>query len=133
MALPYHPQPGEVLICAFDDTAVGVEMIKRRPVVVVSRRDASGNRLATVVPLSTTAPPIIQAWHHPMPHLRIKGWPEIPTTWAKCDMLATVSFERLNKPYFKNRSSGRSFVSLSLDRADLDAVRAGIKSWLGLS
>jgi mRNA interferase MazF len=131
MSLPYHPHPGDVLICDFDATAIGAEMIKRRPVVVVSRRDASGTRLATVVPLSTTAPQLAKAWHHAMPQLRIKGWPDTPTTWAKCDMLATVSFERLNKPYVKTRS-GRSYISLALDKSDLDAVRAGVRSWLGL-
>ena len=131
MSLPYHPHPGEVLICDYEDVAVGAEMVKRRPVVVVSRRDASGGRLATVVPLSTTAPMPRQAWHHPMPHLRIKGWPETPTTWAKCDMLATVSFVRLNKPYVKTRS-GRNFIAIALAPADLAAVRAGIRAWMNL-
>lgn len=131
MPLPYHPRPGEVLICDYDDSAVGAEMVKRRPVVVVSRRDASGGRLATVVPLSTTPPASARAWHHAMPHLRISGWPDTATTWAKCDMLATVSFVRLNKPYVKTKS-GRHYITLIPDPIDLEAVRAGVRSWLGL-
>ena len=131
MPLPYHPHPGEVLICDFDDAALGAEMVKRRPVVVVSRRDASGGRLATVVPLSTTVPEPAHAWHHAMPHLRIRGWPDTPMTWAKCDMLATVSFVRLNKPYVKTRA-GRNYVTLVLDPADLVAIRAGVRAWLNL-
>lgn len=71
------------------------------------------------------------AWHHSLPHLRIKGWPDQPVTWAKCDMLATVSFLRLNKPYSRTRH-GRSYISLSLDPADLTAIRDGVKSWLSL-
>ena len=131
MTLPYHPHPGEVLICDFDDVGVGAEMVKRRPVVVVSMRDASGGRLVTVVPLSTTAPAPEQAWHYSMPHLRIRGWPDTPTSWAKCDMLATVSFVRLNKPYAKTRS-GRSYITLALDPIDLAAIRAGIRAWMNL-
>lgn len=131
MPLPYHPHPGEVLICDYDQIAVGAEMVKRRPVVVVSRREASGGRLATVIPLSTTEPDPVRNWHHPMPHLRIKGWPDGATTWAKCDMLATVSFDRLNKPYVKTRS-GRNYTTVMLDAQDLTAVRACVRSWLSL-
>ena len=105
MTLPYHPHPGEVLICDFDDSAPGAEMVKRRPAVVVSRRDSHGRLLATVVPLSTTAPIVAMAWHHCLPHLRIVGWPSSGVTWAKCDMLATVSFNRLCKPYVSMRSA----------------------------
>lgn len=131
MPLPYHPHPGEVLICDFDDAAIGAEIIKRRPVVVISRRDASGGRLATVIPLSTTAPSTTQPWHHPMPHLRIKGWPDTPTTWAKCDLICTVSFLRLNKPYIKTRS-GRSYITAALDPIDLAQIRTGVRAWLHL-
>ena len=66
-----------------------------------------------------------------MPHLRIKGWPEASTTWAKCDMLATVSFARLNKPYLKTRA-GRSYITLALDQMDLAAIRVGIRAWMNL-
>ena len=41
--------------------------------------------------------------------------------WAKCDMLATVSFDRLDKPYVKTRSS-RNYVTHRLDDPDLVAV-----------
>lgn len=131
MPLPYFPRPGEVLICAFDDAAIGAEMVKRRPAVVVSRHNASGSRLATVVPLSTTAPNPTLPWHHPLPHLRITGWPSDAVSWAKCDMLATVSLDRLNKPYIKTRQ-GRSYTSHVLSDVDMQAIRQAIRAHLAL-
>jgi mRNA interferase MazF len=129
MALPYFPHPGEVLICDFDDVAAGAEMVKRRPVIVVSRRESHGRFLATVVPLSTTRPDPVQLWHHELPHLKITGWQPNGTIWAKCDMLATASFDRLNKPYLKTRH-GRNYVTHRLDVADLEAVRACLRAYL---
>ena len=131
MALPYLPHQGEILICDFDDFAIGAEMVKRRPVVVVSRHDTHRGKMCTVVPLSTTAPDPVKSWHHAMPHLRVTGWVANGAIWAKCDMLASVSLERLNKPYIKTRS-GRNYITHKLDPADQAAVMAAIKAYLGL-
>lgn len=131
MPLPYHPKQGELLICDFDDSAPGAEMVKRRPVVVVSRHGAHSQRLCTIIPLSTTAPNPQRQWHHPMPHLSIKGWQAAGVIWAKCDMLATVSFDRLNKPYVRTRN-GRNYLSCKLDEPDLAAVIAGVRAYLGI-
>lgn len=131
MALPYFPHQGEILICDFDDLARGAEMVKCRPVIVVSRHESHGRRLCTVVPLSTTAPNPPHAWHHPLPHLKVTGFQANGPIWAKCDMLATVSFIRLNKPYIRTRS-GRNFVTHKLAEDDLSAVLQGIRSYLGL-
>jgi len=127
MALPYLPQQGEILVCDFDDLALGAEMIKRRPVVVVSRHDAHRSQLCTVVALSTTPPKLPKPWHYYMEHVRVTGWEAPNGVWAKCDMLATVSLERLNKPYIKLRS-GRNFVAHSLSLVDMAAVLKCIRA-----
>ncbi|MBK1714633.1 type II toxin-antitoxin system PemK/MazF family toxin [Rubrivivax gelatinosus] len=133
MALPYSPRPGEVLICRFDEAAVGAEMVKPRPVIVVSRKDSHhGRKLATVVPLSTTEPTPAQPWHHCIGVYEITGWHGSPDpVWAKCDMVATVSFLRLNKPY-RNTRHGRQFVEHTLPPQHLDAVRAALRAYLSL-
>jgi uncharacterized protein YifN (PemK superfamily) len=131
MALPYYPHRGEVLICDFDAEALGAEMVKRRPVIVVSRRETHNRKLCAVVPISTTAPDPIERWHHALPHLRISGWSPAGLMWAKCDMLATVSFDRLNKPYVKTRH-GRNYVTHKLDDGDLGSVLAGISAFFAL-
>ena len=132
MTLPYRPKPGEVLICGFDDAARGVEMVKRRPVVVVSCEASHHRNLCTVVPISTTAPIPPRSWHHPLPYLAVAGWQAKALMWVKCDMLATVSFERLNAPYRKSRSGGRRYQNHVLATADLEAIRLCIRSYLGL-
>ena len=131
MSLPYFPHQGEILICDFDDLAVGAEMVKRRPVVVVSRHETHRRKLCTVVPISTTAPSPQRGWHHPIPHVTVTGWQANAPMWIKCDMLATVSFERLNKPYLKTRT-GRKHVTHRLADADIAAVAQCIRYYLGL-
>jgi len=51
--------------------------------------------------------------------------------WAKCDLLETVSLERLNQPYIKSRS-GRRFVPHALSISELEAVRTCIRAYLHL-
>ncbi len=132
MGLPYLPQQGEILVCDFDDSAIGAEMIKRRPVVVVSRHEAHRSKLCSVVALSTTAPAPPLKWHHHMPHLRVTGWSAEDGVWAKCDMLATVSLERLNKPYIKRRT-GRQYIDHQLPDQDMQAILSCIRYLLKIS
>ena len=94
---PYLSHQSEILICDFDQVARGAEMVKRRPVVVVTRHDRHRRQLCVVVPLSTTAPSPVEAWHHPLPHLQVTGRTAKTPLWAKFDMLCAVSMVRLNK------------------------------------
>ena len=132
MPLPYLPHQGEILVCDFDDSAVGAEMIKRRPVVVVSRHESHRAKLCTVVALSTTPPKPQQGWHHHMPQLRVTGWAADNGVWAKCDMLATVSLDRLNKPYIKRRT-GRQYIDHQLPDQDMQAILCCIRYLLKIS
>jgi uncharacterized protein YifN (PemK superfamily) len=134
MRLPYLPKAGEVLICNFDNGGfMPPEMVKRRPVVVVSRKDSHVRHLCTVVPISSTPPDERKIWHHPLPQLRVPGFDDTEDRWAKCDMIATVSFERLTKPYRLTRGHGRQFIGVHLSDADLAAVRECIKHYLLLA
>lgn len=122
----YFPRPGDVLICDYCTGFVPPEMVKHRPVVVVSGRERHGGRLCTVVPLSTTPPRPVQAWHYQLP-IAIPGWDG--DSWAKCDMLSTVSFDRLDKPHTRKRS-GRVYHTVRLPESDLAAVRAAVLAYL---
>lgn len=134
MRLPYLPKTGEVLICNFDDGGfMPPEMVKRRPVVVVSRKDSHDRYLCTVVPISSTPPDERKVWHHPLPHLRVPGFEDTHDRWAKCDMIATVGFERLTKPYRHTMGHGRQFIGVHLRDEDLAAVRECIKHYLLLA
>ena len=73
-----------------------------------------------MVPLSATAPQPIEPWHHqlspeslPMP-FRSKA------TWAKCDMVTTVSLERLDRVLAGRDAAGkRQYVAHNVNAADL--------------
>ena len=131
MALPYYPSRGEVLICDFDSGFQPPEMVKKRPVVVISIKESHRRRLCTVVPFSTTEPAPRERWHHSLAHVRVPGLHAAAPMWAKCDMVATVSFDRLNKPYIKSRH-GRVYRELVLDVADMLAIDACLKVYLSL-
>jgi len=134
MALPYIPARGEILICDFNTGFRQPEMVKRRPTIVVSHKSSHGRRLCTVVPLSTTAPAPVKHWHYALSHVQIPGWdPQGKTMWAKCDMLATVSFDRLRKPYKKTQHSGRKYTAVFLCPEDLTSIEGCIKAYLGLN
>ena len=127
MPLSFHPSPGTVVICDFATGFRAPEMVKVRPVVVVSPRRRSG-QVVTIVPLSTTPPLLPESWHR---RLCPASYPPARmAVWAKCDMLTTVALSRLDR--VKLRLDGRlSYVTFQVVAEDLDAIRAGILAALG--
>ncbi|MBI3438557.1 MAG: type II toxin-antitoxin system PemK/MazF family toxin [Proteobacteria bacterium] len=97
MALKFHPNPGTILVCKYEPGFVEPEMVKTRPVIVITPRLRNRDGLCTVVPLSLTEPSPVQNYHClvqlgvtlPHPWNGNEGW-------AKADMLATVGFHRLD-------------------------------------
>jgi uncharacterized protein YifN (PemK superfamily) len=55
MTLTYHPRVGQILICDFNGFKVP-EMVKARPVMVISPRLPHRNDIVRIVPISLTAP-----------------------------------------------------------------------------
>ena len=106
MPLKFHPEQGTILICDFKGF-VPPEMVKRRPVVVVSPRFRTRDRLCTVVPLSTT-PPRPKCGYH----LEITLDEPLPapynetSMWAKADMLCAISHDRLQLPFIGKDAKG---------------------------
>jgi len=103
------------------------EMVKVRPVVVVAR-NRKNRKLVTVVPLSTTAPDALEDHHHELSANPLPGKGQI-TCWAKCDMLATVSLDRLDR-YKVGRGQ---YVTPDLPKPDFDAICRGVVNALGLA
>lgn len=121
MAIQYAPKDGTILICNFD--GVLPEMVKRRPVVMVS---SVSSGLAIVVPLSTTAPLKIKAWHfflhlsEPLP----KPY-NCLDCWAKGDMVSVVAFGRLNFPFSgKDKNGKRIYQTNQISNEDLASIRS---------
>ena len=128
MALTFHPKPGTILIWDYAGFKEP-EMVKSRPCVVVSPKLKHRTGLCTVVPLSTQVPIPPQAHHHQVTFERPLPWPfDAPVMWAKCDMLATVSFNRL--ALIKIRK--REYIKPRLSAGDMDRIRTCIMHALGI-
>ncbi|QPL37281.1 type II toxin-antitoxin system PemK/MazF family toxin [Thalassospira sp. B30-1] len=95
MPIRFHPRPGRFLTCDYRGYEAP-EMIKRRPVVVISPRKRQGPGLCTVVPLSTTPPNLQTACHVKIEIDPLGGRWTATEMWAKCDMITVASFSRLD-------------------------------------
>lgn len=135
MPIQFAVPPGSILRCDYQMGGFKPpEMVKARPVVVVSPRLRHRDGLCTVVPLSTT--PSV----HEAPYVvRLELTPPLPEpfvaplAWAKCDMLATVSFARLDMFRTPRDQYGRrKYLKRGLSPEDLERIRQGILAALGL-
>lgn len=133
MTLPFHPHPATLLICDFDTGFRPPEIVKKRPVVVVSPRRRRGSGLCTVVPLSSTPPEVVEDFHHRMSMDSLVGKLRRKETWAKCDLLYTVSLERLDRVLVgKNQDGRRQYRAPRVTPDDFAAILQGVKAGLGL-
>lgn len=134
-ALKLYLKTGEVVICNYNTGFIVPEMVKTRPVVVISKSSTHGRGLCTVVPLSTTPPKKVEAWHVHLQNVLRRLYPyshafgQSSNMWAKCDMIATVSFCRITRPH-NNQDGRRAYAPIRLSDADLDAVFVGVRSYL---
>ena len=135
MTIHYHPSPGTILICDYSKGFVPPEMVKRRLAVIISPRLRKRDGLCTVVPFSSVMPNQIMPYHH-----KIVMDPLLPAPynnkiqWVKADMLATVSFKRLNLPFKKKDSDGkREYDIRIIDDADFLKIKMCVLHALGMS
>ncbi|MDG4574895.1 MAG: type II toxin-antitoxin system PemK/MazF family toxin [Defluviicoccus sp.] len=133
MPLTFHPDPGTILVCNFNTGFIPPEMVKRRLVVVVSPRLRQRDNLCTIVPLSTTAPVSVQAYH-----CQVRIQPILPRpwhaewVWIKADMLSTVSFQRLDLIRGDKDFQGkRRYMKPTLSGKDLHQIRDCVSVALG--
>jgi len=135
-ALKQGLRTGEVLICDFDTGFIPPEIVKRRPVVVISKTSSHWRGLCTVVPLSTSPPQRPLPWHvlladnplyghlpeqHPFGHQTV--------SWAKCDLIYTVCFERITRIH-RRVNGKRSYIGVKVPATELDAILKGVYHYL---
>jgi uncharacterized protein YifN (PemK superfamily) len=129
MPLTFHPDARTIVICDYSTGFQPPEMVKVRPVVVVSPR-RRGSQLVTAVPISSTAPSPIEPWHYELPagaYPPAKG-----AAWVKADMIATVAVARLDRIRIRERGGQRSYQVFHLGPVEMLAIRAAVKAALGL-
>ncbi len=94
MTLNFQPKAGSVVYCDYSGFVVP-EMVKKRPVVVISRH-RHNSKLLTVVPISSTQPDKILEHHIEMDGQFCLEFLSGKKSWVKCDMINVVSISRLN-------------------------------------
>lgn len=85
------------MICDYSTGFIIPEMVKRRPVIIISKPMKGRQRLCTVVPLSTTAPNPVMSFHAEitLPFELPRPF-DAERQWIKGDMINSVSFDRLD-------------------------------------
>jgi len=108
------------------------EMVKRRPVVVLASHKTN-SKLVAVVPLSTTGPTTLEVHHHRLLRNPLPVDANEPV-WAKCDMVAVVSTERLDLIRTNRRrpDGKREYLTSKVGQEQFDSIRRGVAHALGL-
>lgn len=124
------PLYGQILICDFPKDFSAPEMVKRRPVVCLTKPSQNRHGLVTFVPLSTT-PPKQKSLFDVDVVLPVSVSPKFNSLccWAKCDMLYTFSYARFSVPYDgKDVNGKRLYKTIKLDDETLERIRRGVLS-----
>lgn len=129
MPLTFHPGPGAIVICDFRTGFRPPEIVKERPVVIISPKRRR-ERLATVVPLSNSEPAVLQPWHYLVPDGVYP--PARAPMWAKADLVMTVALDRLDRVRVRDESGNRTYRIFQMTDAQLAAVRDAVLAALGL-
>lgn len=135
MPLMFHPEPGTILMCDFSSGFVEPEMVKKRPVVVISPKRKHCSGLCTVIAISTVEPNPKSNWHYKLPNASMPISFQNKDSWLKGDMISRVSFNRLNLiKTGKDRATGkRIYFKQRLGREQMKTVYECVLHSLNLS
>lgn len=132
--IKFPPRKGAFLQCDFRGF-IEPEMTKKRPVIVISTPDlhGEGNKLATIVPLSTTTPDPVREYHYLLKNIPIFPYYDSSEAWVKCDMIYTVSFERLSLFYRGKLPNGkRNYIYESVSDEDFKRIKECVAKGVGV-
>ena len=94
--ISWQPKAGHILICHFGLGFRPPEIIKTRPVLVISPKVTPWTKLSIVLPISSKAPDPVLAHHYRLPDGLVPGGKH-SESWIKGDMVMTVSCHRLDR------------------------------------
>ncbi|MCE1252549.1 MAG: type II toxin-antitoxin system PemK/MazF family toxin [Anaerolineae bacterium] len=132
MAIRYHPERGTILICDFHGLKEP-EMVKKRPVIVISPQISCRNGLCTIVALSTTCPSRIMPYHYELKLDPVLPPPyDSPFHWVKGDMIYTFGFERLDLPSKGRGTDGkRKYDIRVINKAEMKIIETCVLKSIG--
>jgi mRNA interferase MazF len=129
MALGFHANAGDIVICDYSTGFKPPEMVKVRPVVVISPR-RRGGQLVTVVPLSSAAPSPVEPWHYLLPEGAYP--PARGPVWVKADMIATIALARLDRVKMRGADGSSVYQVFRLGPDAMRAIGLAVKAALNL-
>ena len=137
MAINFHPIVGQILYCDFTSGFQPPEMIKKRPVIILSPKLKHRDNLTTIIPISSVEPSPVMPYHFKLDtkkHMPMIGTLQKKQSWAKCDMIYTVAFNRLNliRLNIKDADGKRIYFNRTLPSSIMDKIRDCVKHGLGL-
>lgn len=135
MPINEHPAKGTILLCGFTNGFKTPEMVKKRPVIVLTPKIQDRHGLCTVVSLSTTPPTKIMPYH-----IQIDIKPPLPTgfdssgLWVKGDMVNAIGFHRLDFIRTGKHSNGkRIYYYDTISDEQMKLVKICVLRAMGLS
>ena len=130
--IKFHPKKGTILCCDFSKGFQPPEMVKVRPVVVITPQLLGRPGLCTVVPISTVEPKPMQPYHHKMDPISLTPKLQKSDCWAKCDMIYTVGLDRLDRIRDKGPNGKRFYATGKATDLDMLAIEEAVLNGLGL-
>jgi mRNA interferase MazF len=127
MAINFHPRAGQVLMCDFSGFKVP-EMVKPRPVVVISPRLPRRSDIVAVVPISLTEPSPLMPYQVRLSKNYHPQEPDDLPCWAIADLIMNLGLYRLNG--FK--IGPRKWETPQMTGDDLTSVRNAVLHGLGM-
>lgn len=94
--IQFQPRAGQILVCNFGLGFKKPEMIKVRPVLVISPHQRFWTRLCVVVPISSRPPGEIKPYHYKLPDGAVPGG-KYAESWIKGDLVIAVGHHRLDR------------------------------------
>lgn len=92
-----------------------------------------GNKLATIVSLSTTPSDPVKEYHYLLKNIPILPYYDSDKAWVKCDMVYTVSFERLSHFYRGKLPNGkRNYIYESVSDEDFRKIKECVAKGVGI-
>lgn len=132
MPISFQPPPGTILQCDFHGYIVP-EIVKPRQIVVLWRHKSVA-KLVYVVPISTTPPHDPDLAHRlPCVPLPRPGQDKATPIWVKCDLVYTVSTDRLSMPVNRTSRRNKAPININISTPDLMAIRGIVAKALRLT
>ena len=112
MAITFVPSAGDVLMCDFNGFKPP-EMIKVRPVLILSPRSRRAvPDTYIVVSTSTTPPAPVEGWHYQLKRGSYACFDQNVAIWAKCNMVTCVAAHRLDRMKSRVVITGFKFAGM---------------------